>query len=449
VNNTRLRFIEPSVIDDLASTVRDGRCVAFVGAGFSADSGGPTWAQMVSELIDRLESDGSIDTRRASTARQYVASGNHDAAASVAIDRIDRDSAPTNVRDIVQEILTPTRDDDPGKRRRDTWLAGIPFAAILTTNYDRRPGGRNRDHDAYREVLRRPVVTDPWLEIGLRQSRGTAIALHGQFDPADGPPLVLTRRQYRDLLYRDPGYRTFLRSLFATTTVLFLGKSFDDEYLNELRAEILSLVGDGRVDEPLAYAAVSAAEFTRNQEEYLRDSEGIQLLRYGDSETDTDYSGFDALLESLYDRTNFFRIMQRELTGLRILWLDTNAGDHWGAEDVDRTIRQIESGSDDLVVERTSSLDEAIESLHREHFDFVISNWGHSGDSDPVAVQLLDRMHDSRRRVPMIAFAGPQFESANRAEALRAGAYAFEVQHGDLFRQIHLLVSSLESPGGR
>jgi len=445
VDNARLRFIEQPAIDDLAITVRDGRCVAFVGAGFSADSGGPTWAQMVSELIDRLESGGSIDTGRASTARQYAANGNHDAAASVAIDRLDLDSASTNVRDIVQDILTPTEDGTSEKRHRDTWLAGIPFAAILTTNYDGRPGGKNRDHDAYREVLRRPVVTDPWLDLGLRQSRSTAIALHGQLDPADGPPLVLTRRQYRDLLYRDPGYRTFLRSLFATTTVLFLGKSFDDEYLNELRAEILSLVGDGRVDEPLAYAAVSAAEFTRNQETYLRDSEGIQLLRYGDSETETDYSGFDALLESLYDRTNFFRIMQSELSGLRVLWLDTNAGDHWGSADVEATIRNIESDSHHLSIERTSSLEEAIGSVANGNIDFIISNWGHDANTEPVAIRLVDQIHDTRRRVPVIVFGGPDFEQVNRATAIRAGAYAFEVRHEELFRQIHRLASSLSS----
>jgi len=437
-----LTRIDPKVLSDLVETIKNGRCVAFVGAGFSADTETPTWRAMVGELIDQLESDGHITSVRASTARDYASKGDYDGAASVAIDRLEIENSDTRIREIVQHILTPTRPSD-----RDTWLAGIPFASVLTTNYDGRPGGKNRDHDAYREILRGVAGTDAWLTNGLTCPHRDAVALHGQFRPSDGPPLVLTRRQYRDLLYRDPGYRTFLRSLFATTTILFLGKSFGDEYLNEMRAEVLSLVGDGRVEEPLAYAAVSAAEFTGIQEDHLRDTEGIQLLRYGASDTETDFEGFDALLEKLYDSTNFFRIMQRELAGLQILWLDTNAGDHWGSEDVDGTITRIESGSHDLTFDRVSSLDEAMSLAGRGSYDFIISNWGFSSRSDPTAIRLLDWLHDARRRVPIIVFASPTFENVNRADALRAGAFAFEVSHENLFRRIHELASSLKSGG--
>ena len=41
---------------------------------------------------------------------------------------------------------------------------------------------------------------------------------------------------------------TFLRSLFATSTVLFLGVSFTDAYLNELRSEVLAML-DHRSDD--------------------------------------------------------------------------------------------------------------------------------------------------------------------------------------------------------
>jgi SIR2-like protein len=433
----RLRFVKHDVLDDLVATIRTGRCVAFVGAGFSADTAGPTWAEMVDALIERLQSNGLVDKKRAQTARDYATNGDYDSAASIAIDHLD--DADSHLRAIVRETL-----GSASRTERDTLLAEIPFASVLTTNYDGRPGGIHRGHDAYREVLRGADGSRDWIVDWRPRDSVDAVALHGQLNPADGPGLVLTRRQYRDLLYRDPGYRTFLRSLFATTTVLFLGKSFGDEYLNEMRSEILSLVGGEHLDKPLAYAAVPASEFTQMQEEHLRNTEGIQLLRFG-GEAKEDFGGFDTLLTELRDRTNFFRIMQREMAGLRVLWLDTNAEGHWGAYDVDRTIRRIESGSESLTIDRVSELAEAQSLLASEEFDFVISNFGFQAGVESTAVQFLDHMHDARIRTPLIVFGeSGSYEDLNRLRAVEAGAYAFESRYDGLFRRIHELASSLK-----
>lgn len=50
---------------------------------------------------------------------------------------------------------------------------------------------------------------------------------------------MFTTQSYRRLLHATPAYRAFLRTLFATRNVLFLGFSFTDAYINELRSEIL------------------------------------------------------------------------------------------------------------------------------------------------------------------------------------------------------------------
>ncbi len=49
--------------------------------------------------------------------------------------------------------------------------------------------------------------------------------------------VVFTRQGYRSLLYHIPEYVTFLRCLMASTTILYLGFSFTDAYLNEIRSE--------------------------------------------------------------------------------------------------------------------------------------------------------------------------------------------------------------------
>lgn len=57
-------------------------------------------------------------------------------------------------------------------------------------------------------------------------------------------------------LYAEPGYLNVLRSLFLTKTILFLGFSFTDEYLNELRSEVLSYLTHGASTPTLPYAVL-------------------------------------------------------------------------------------------------------------------------------------------------------------------------------------------------
>ncbi len=57
--------------------------------------------------------------------------------------------------------------------------------------------------------------------------------------------MVVTRRGYRQLLHATSGYNDFLQSVMASCTVLYLGFSFTDHYLNDLRSSVLSMM-EGR-----------------------------------------------------------------------------------------------------------------------------------------------------------------------------------------------------------
>lgn len=56
---------------------------------------------------------------------------------------------------------------------------------------------------------------------------------------------MVTRRGYRQLLHATSGYNDFLQSVMASCTVLYLGFSFTDHYLNDLRSSVLSMM-EGR-----------------------------------------------------------------------------------------------------------------------------------------------------------------------------------------------------------
>ena len=85
------------------------------------------------------------------------------------------------------------------------------------------------------------------------------VKLHGDIDlitERSDPEVVLTRTDYRKLLFEDSRYSNFLRALLATRTILFLGFSFSDGYLNLLRSEILALLRHDP-QEPMAYAVLN------------------------------------------------------------------------------------------------------------------------------------------------------------------------------------------------
>ena len=53
---------------------------------------------------------------------------------------------------------------------------------------------------------------------------------------------MLSRTGYKRLQYETPGLKMFITSAMATHTVLYIGFSFTDDYLNEFRAETLKML---------------------------------------------------------------------------------------------------------------------------------------------------------------------------------------------------------------
>ena len=117
---------------------------------------------------------------------------------------------------------------------------------------------------------------------------------------------------------------TFLRSLFATRTVLFIGVSFTDAHLNELRTEMLAMFDHDGDDEPVAYATLSDVQ--PHQVRYLRSHEGLGAITFDTAEV-TDWSGFGAILRSIHDATNPRAQLGQAIADRTILWVDPESDD--------------------------------------------------------------------------------------------------------------------------
>jgi hypothetical protein len=71
--------------------------------------------------------------------------------------------------------------------------------------------------------------------------------------------IVLSRNAYKRLKHETPGYKMFLTTAMATSTMLYIGFSFTDDYLNDFRAEVLSMLRPRRSTLTSACAAAATA----------------------------------------------------------------------------------------------------------------------------------------------------------------------------------------------
>ena len=359
--------------DALIGEIHDGNCVAFVGAGFSA-SVIPPWGKLLNDLAARSSAAADVANHVGSLVQKGSAHA-FDEAAQVLEDHLGR----TTFLDHRASLLT--QQDESPMAERLSWLRGVPFRSILTTNFDPLLPGSTPGPDAFRRVLR-PDSYRWWETRYWGNAKGAVtLKLHGDVTERD---IVLTRRDYRRHLYGDPAYTTFLRTIVATTTVLYMGFSFEDAYLNELRSEVLALLGQGNKSAPVAYAIVN--DVPPDTQSHFRKHEGIQILSY-DTQGGKDFSGFDRYLESIHQETNPLVRFGRLLSTHRLLWIDPHPSNNGEAfEYLQAAAAAADQERGPLVT--VSTAEEGVAALERarlerEPFDLAITHWGDAAALSP------------------------------------------------------------------
>jgi transcriptional regulator with XRE-family HTH domain len=448
----RSRAASPAAVPEaLLEEIRGGHCVAFVGAGFARAARLPAWGELLREVARRARLDAAL---RAHVERRVAlgSSSALDEAAQVLEDALGRDALIGALR----EILGHPEPTDTMRRRLEL-LRGIPFRSILTTNFDGLLAGEAPGAEAYRRALR-PEAYRWWAPRFWSGEGAHALKLHGDLgDPSRAAAsVVLTRRDYRRRVHEDAAYATFLRSVMATSTVLYLGFSFEDAYLNELRSEVLALLGQRSESEPLAYAV--ANDVPPATGDHFRRHEGIEILGY-DSDAGRDFSGFDAWLEAIHERTSPLLRFARHLERGRILWVDPHPENNEPAfAHLARAAALAHREGTALV--RVASADEGLariaEAAAGEPFDLAITHWGDGAARDEAgarvsaAERLLAGLRARDLRCPVVVFAAaaPAAEVERRKRAaLGLGAIAYCFAFETLYQAIERVLAPAAETG--
>lgn len=191
------------------------RLVLFVGAGVSANSGVPTWKQLIDEMKKELPNSISYETDDLKVAQAY------------------KDMrGEKEYLDKVKEVL---RHNKVIPNPIHEAIFNLNPVHILTTNYDdlleQELETEFKQYDIIREDLDLPNMI----------YSSALVKMHGDFLRNN---IVLTETDYYNYSRNFPLIRAFIQSVFATKLVAFIGFSFNDLNLKMILNEVKNILGE-------------------------------------------------------------------------------------------------------------------------------------------------------------------------------------------------------------
>jgi hypothetical protein len=266
----------PEIPGDLVDAIVSHRCVLFAGAGVSragvrikgkaVEQYLPNWEGLLILLVDRAVHNGHTTQPEGNKLREAVKQGKYLFVAETVRRLLGAREYDDALESIFRNaLLRPTN--------RHELISRIPFSCVVTTNYDKL-----LEATYARQGHIPPTYTfsdSPDVISALSHGRFFILKAHGDIDRKES--LVLSEKDYRDIVYRQPGYRAALNTIFITKTVLFVGTSLNDiDVRLVLESVSESFSGKG----PRHFALVPSQAITDAELQHWREFFGINLLLY-------------------------------------------------------------------------------------------------------------------------------------------------------------------------
>jgi hypothetical protein len=214
--------------DELIDQIYRGNTVLFVGAGLSAGAKFPRWRELMFRMIDWAEKNN------------ISLNGNKEEFLKL-IEEKEFLLVAEELRDIMSNELfekfmrSVFRDDTKKPSPAHTILPGIPFAALLTTNYDVLLESVYTQYRGVRPHTCTHSDTPKLVELN-KSNEFYILKMHGDIDQFE--TVVVSQSDYRQLMFKNKAYHDYLRTLFMTRTVFFVGFSLTDPDLMLLLDEL-------------------------------------------------------------------------------------------------------------------------------------------------------------------------------------------------------------------
>jgi hypothetical protein len=242
-----------SIPDDLRSAFKENKCGIFVGAGISQPAGLPDWSGMLKELIGCVRQLPNPEPQLMRDLNRLL----KDKSKQLTLASVLKEELGQDFFKYVEERFAATNLNPTAAHKA---IVALPARFLITTNYDRlleraileMTAGRGDAPNTYTYKQAGTIASC------LHRDRFFILKAHG--DAKEDPEgIILTEKDYRQVIHHEPGYQSLLQTLFTTFTILFVGTSFTDIELQLLLGYIHSSF-HGKT--PIHYALI--AEETPN-----------------------------------------------------------------------------------------------------------------------------------------------------------------------------------------
>jgi SIR2-like domain len=254
-------------VGDLIDSIIERKAIAFIGSGVSAGAHLPDWPALLRELIETGFKRQNLSASEKDELLAWATKPDYLMLADAIRDRLTR---PV-FQDFLARKFNETKANPTALHKA---LAAIPFAAFVTTNFDRLFENAWSDvhHNSLevlthldRSALRNPLGRDfPFL-----------LKTHGCASKPD--TLVLGLKEFRDSIHDNRPCQTLLQSIFLRYQVLFIGHSLTDPDLLFLLDQLVATFG---VPPGRHFALIKDADVGPLRARTFRDNYGIEVLRY-------------------------------------------------------------------------------------------------------------------------------------------------------------------------
>ncbi|MBI5217092.1 MAG: SIR2 family protein [Ignavibacteriae bacterium] len=224
---------------DLINAFVRNEAVAVIGSGPSSVIGLPNWKSLIQLMIKECELNLTINKQETDELYSLLKTGSFLEIAEECRNRL----RPYLYRDFLTKTFDCSSIEPSVIHEK---IIQLPFAALLTTNYDTMLEKAYRKFSKLQKDL--PVITQKNVAKLAQlpsEKEYFILKLHGDIENID--TIVLTHKDYEEILHQNSAYRNILFNIAATKTLVFIGYGLNDPDLNLMLNEQVSIFrGYGR-----------------------------------------------------------------------------------------------------------------------------------------------------------------------------------------------------------
>jgi len=251
---------------DLIKEIANRNCIAFAGAGISQGAGLPGWPDLLRQMLDWYEKDGKKLTDR-DELEEYIKKGDLLLVAQEMRERLGDNNFCDFMRDkFLDPKLKPTVSHN--------LLAKIPFAAIITPNYDKlMESSCTKFYGVEQHKFTHSDAAG--LQRAMGDDRFYIFKSHGTID--DISTVILGKKDYRNIMHNNQAYQIYMQSIINNKTLLFIGFGLNDPDMDMIMDELdIAFKGYARKH----YALMNSAEIKSIKQKQLENDYNIQIIPY-------------------------------------------------------------------------------------------------------------------------------------------------------------------------